>query len=325
MTCSVVTHLCRYPSPCTDHTCPFLLPSPLPQHHPSLPFQLPPSLILHLVRFTKSNFLTQEKNRSVVTFPVKNLSLKDYYFPPAMEDAGSNASSSASASTSASSSSSSSSAGSGPPQPPSPHTLPTLSVAQLKEVITRWGTEAHLKDLGGVCERPALVELAGRACEWAAGALAAVAMVRMHWTVCVCVCVWLVCGLCVLCLAVVCMTVPSTDPFTLHPPTPDPLLLITQPLTPHPSSPTLPPILPTSHPQAKYDLIATVCHESSHGQEITVGVGSTNSGQSAATKGKGTGPGGAAVGAGAGAGAGGKNNSALDGHYRCHTQVLDGL
>ena len=37
---------------------------------------LPPYLILHLVRFTKNNFLTSEKNRSVVTFPVKNLSLK---------------------------------------------------------------------------------------------------------------------------------------------------------------------------------------------------------------------------------------------------------
>ena len=42
---------------------------------------LPSFLILHLVRFTKNNFLAKEKNRSVVTFPVKNLSLKDYFFP----------------------------------------------------------------------------------------------------------------------------------------------------------------------------------------------------------------------------------------------------
>jgi hypothetical protein len=33
------------------------------------------------VRFTKNNFLNLEKNRSVITFPVKNLSLKDYHFP----------------------------------------------------------------------------------------------------------------------------------------------------------------------------------------------------------------------------------------------------
>ena len=177
---------------CAHHIYPSLLPLPplLSLHHHSFSFQLPPYLILHLVRFTKSNFLTQEKNRSVVTFPVKNLSLKDYYFPPAMDDTGNTGSSSASAS--ASSSSSGSGAGSNPPQPPSLHALPSLSVAQLKEVITRWGTEAHLKDLGGVCERPALVELAGRACEWAAGALAAVAMVRIHWAVCDLV----MCGLC---------------------------------------------------------------------------------------------------------------------------------
>lgn len=43
--------------------------------------KLPQYLILHLVRFTKNNFLNLEKNRSVITFPVKNLSLKDYHFP----------------------------------------------------------------------------------------------------------------------------------------------------------------------------------------------------------------------------------------------------
>lgn len=43
--------------------------------------KLPQYLILHLVRFTKNNFFNLEKNRSVVTFPVKNLSLKDYQFP----------------------------------------------------------------------------------------------------------------------------------------------------------------------------------------------------------------------------------------------------
>ena len=43
--------------------------------------KLPEFLILHLVRFTKNNFFNLEKNRSVVTFPVKNLSMKDYVFP----------------------------------------------------------------------------------------------------------------------------------------------------------------------------------------------------------------------------------------------------
>jgi len=39
--------------------------------------ELPPYLILHLVRFTKNNFYL-EKNHTIVTFPVKNLELKDY-------------------------------------------------------------------------------------------------------------------------------------------------------------------------------------------------------------------------------------------------------
>lgn len=38
---------------------------------------LPQFLILHLIRFTRNNF-TVEKNVSIVTFPVKNLELKDY-------------------------------------------------------------------------------------------------------------------------------------------------------------------------------------------------------------------------------------------------------
>ena len=115
-------------------------------------------------------------------------------------------------------------------------------------------------------------------------------------------------------------------PSTHHPP---PLSIATHTLsfvvsltTHRHTSPTHPSLStpPTPHPctQAKYDLIATICHESSHGQEITVGVGSANGGLTGVAKGKGTGPGGAA---GTGAGAGGKGNSALDGHYRCHTQV----
>jgi hypothetical protein len=62
--------------------------------------KLPQYLILHLVRFTKNNFFNLEKNRSVVTFPVKNLSLKDYQFPLGENTTSSSASASASASSS---------------------------------------------------------------------------------------------------------------------------------------------------------------------------------------------------------------------------------
>eukprot|EP00615_Pteridomonas_danica_P001387 CAMPEP_0114336228 /NCGR_PEP_ID=MMETSP0101-20121206/5568_1 /TAXON_ID=38822 ORGANISM="Pteridomonas danica, Strain PT" /NCGR_SAMPLE_ID=MMETSP0101 /ASSEMBLY_ACC=CAM_ASM_000211 /LENGTH=285 /DNA_ID=CAMNT_0001468083 /DNA_START=806 /DNA_END=1663 /DNA_ORIENTATION=+ len=39
--------------------------------------KLPPFIILHLSRFTKNNFYV-EKNPTIVTFPVKNLELRDY-------------------------------------------------------------------------------------------------------------------------------------------------------------------------------------------------------------------------------------------------------
>lgn len=39
--------------------------------------RLPPYLVFHLNRFTKNNFF-EEKNPTIVTFPVKNLELKDY-------------------------------------------------------------------------------------------------------------------------------------------------------------------------------------------------------------------------------------------------------
>lgn len=41
--------------------------------------QLPRYLILHLARFTKNNF-SLEKNPTIVTFPVRNLELKDYLY-----------------------------------------------------------------------------------------------------------------------------------------------------------------------------------------------------------------------------------------------------
>lgn len=43
--------------------------------------RLPRYLILHLVRFTKNNF-NLEKNPTIVTFPVKNLEMRDYLHAP---------------------------------------------------------------------------------------------------------------------------------------------------------------------------------------------------------------------------------------------------
>ena len=42
--------------------------------------RLPPYLVLHLNRFTKNSFF-EEKNSTIVTFPVKNLELRDFVFP----------------------------------------------------------------------------------------------------------------------------------------------------------------------------------------------------------------------------------------------------
>jgi len=47
--------------------------------------KLPPFLIFHLSRFTKNNFY-QEKNPTIVTFPVKNLELRDYLGLPSDDD-----------------------------------------------------------------------------------------------------------------------------------------------------------------------------------------------------------------------------------------------
>ena len=43
--------------------------------------QLPPYLILHLARFKKNQY-TRTKNPTIVAFPVKNLDLRPYTFPP---------------------------------------------------------------------------------------------------------------------------------------------------------------------------------------------------------------------------------------------------
>ena len=42
--------------------------------------RLPPYLVLHLNRFSRNSFF-EEKNSTIVTFPVKNLELKDLVFP----------------------------------------------------------------------------------------------------------------------------------------------------------------------------------------------------------------------------------------------------
>jgi U4/U6.U5 tri-snRNP-associated protein 2 len=120
--------------------------------------KLPDFLMFHLVRFTKNNFLTLEKNRTVVTFPVKNLSLKDSFFSHEETNEQSqnqNESSTPSASV-----------------PPKIEQLEGLSMKELKAVVTRWGSDEQKKALRAVIESDALRALARDACEYAVAALA---------------------------------------------------------------------------------------------------------------------------------------------------------
>ncbi|CEL97950.1 unnamed protein product [Vitrella brassicaformis CCMP3155] len=48
-------------------------------------WRLPPYLVFHIKRFSKNNFFL-EKNPTIVTFPVKNLDLREYVHPEAQEE-----------------------------------------------------------------------------------------------------------------------------------------------------------------------------------------------------------------------------------------------
>lgn len=108
--------------------------------------KLPKFLILHLVRFTKNNFLNLEKNRSVVTFPVKNLSLKDFYFPLNENNSSTSSSSSSSSPSSDTASSSSTTAN----QPPKKEDVVNYSVGELKSTIKQWGCETHVNEMNSI-------------------------------------------------------------------------------------------------------------------------------------------------------------------------------
>lgn len=76
--------------------------------------KLPRFLVLHLVRFTKNNF-TLEKNPTIVTFPVRNLEMKDFLYADGHSDSSC----------------------------PAPEALDAMSSAQLREVIQKYGAELH--------------------------------------------------------------------------------------------------------------------------------------------------------------------------------------
>ena len=95
--------------------------------------KLPQFLILHLVRFTRNNF-NVEKNVSIVTFPVKNLELKDYI--TYSEDISAHISSIENLD------------------------LKNMTIDSLKQVVMRYGSEELQKRLGSVIEKQDLIEIA---------------------------------------------------------------------------------------------------------------------------------------------------------------------
>jgi U4/U6.U5 tri-snRNP-associated protein 2 len=95
--------------------------------------RLPQFLILHLVRFTRNNF-SVEKNVSIVTFPVKNLELKDYITHS--EDISAHISSIENLD------------------------LKNMTIDSLKQVVMRYGSGELQKRLGSVIEKQDLIEIA---------------------------------------------------------------------------------------------------------------------------------------------------------------------
>lgn len=85
--------------------------------------RLPGYLVLHLNRFTKNSFF-EEKNSTIVTFPVKNLELKDLVFPAL---------------------------------------TPLTPEDELREVVQLFGGEELVSRLPAASDRDALLSLAGTA------------------------------------------------------------------------------------------------------------------------------------------------------------------
>eukprot|EP01034_Spumella_vulgaris_P031445 gene31445-38837_t len=93
---------------------------------------LPRYLVLHLVRFTKNNF-SLEKNSTIVTFPVKNLEMRYFLFPPGDSDTVSSAERAAQQRAIDSC--------------PSPDAVQYMAGKALREMISRLGSELHLSQL----------------------------------------------------------------------------------------------------------------------------------------------------------------------------------
>jgi U4/U6.U5 tri-snRNP-associated protein 2 len=90
--------------------------------------KFPKYLILHLVRFTKNNF-NAEKNVTIVTFPVKNLELRDYLFQ-------------------------------------NNETLINIenveekSISDLKEIVRKYGSPSNVSKLPSIIDKSELIDLA---------------------------------------------------------------------------------------------------------------------------------------------------------------------
>jgi hypothetical protein len=95
--------------------------------------KLPQYLVFHLTRFTRNNFFV-EKNPTIVTFPVKNLEMKDYL------DSGDNINQMA--------------------QLYPEQINENASIVALKKLISKYGTLEDKRAATVVVEKPALVELA---------------------------------------------------------------------------------------------------------------------------------------------------------------------
>ena len=115
--------------------------------------RLPRYLILHLVRFTRNNFYL-EKNPTIVTFPVKNLELRDFL----VDEGKSNADAHEERETNNDAKKSGLSLGAERAQQeermlsscPTTQELQGMSAAQLKQLVLRLGSELHHMQLSHV-------------------------------------------------------------------------------------------------------------------------------------------------------------------------------
>ncbi|CAE7363473.1 Usp39, partial [Symbiodinium microadriaticum] len=109
---------------------------------------LPRYLILHLNRFTKNNFYV-EKNPTIVTFPVKNLEMRDYLQTPdtSATTAGGNKSTDCGGEVDTL-------------LTKTTDDIDTMSVKELKEVVRRFGNKLEVKAAASAVEKKQLQDVA---------------------------------------------------------------------------------------------------------------------------------------------------------------------